>query len=52
MTRDEITAALTAVGRLLHARGISGELYMVGGAAIALALDAAARFFVEELFAG
>ncbi len=39
MTRDEITAALTAVGRLLHARGISGELYMVGGAAIALALD-------------
>jgi hypothetical protein len=40
MTRAEIAAALTAVGRLLHARGISGELYMVGGAAIALALDA------------
>lgn len=39
MTRDEITAALTAVGQVLHARGISGELYMVGGAAIALALD-------------
>lgn len=39
MTRDEITAALTAVGQLLHARGITGELYMVGGAAIALALD-------------
>lgn len=39
MNREEIIAALTAVGQLLHARGISGELYMVGGAAIALALD-------------
>jgi hypothetical protein len=40
MTRGEIVDALTAVGRLLHARGIEGELYVVGGAAIALALDA------------
>jgi hypothetical protein len=40
MTRGEIVEALTAVGRVLHARGIAGELYIVGGAAIALALDA------------
>jgi hypothetical protein len=40
MTRDEIVLALSAVGRVLHARGIDGELYIVGGAAIALALDA------------
>lgn len=31
---------MSAVGRVLHARGIEGELYIVGGAAIALALDA------------
>lgn len=40
MTRGEIVAALTALGAVLHARGIVGELYLVGGAAIALALDA------------
>jgi hypothetical protein len=40
MTREEIVDALSAVGRLLHARGIEGELYAVGGAAIAFALDA------------
>lgn len=40
MLREEIVAALTAVGRVLHAQGIEGELYVVGGAAIALALDA------------
>lgn len=40
MTRDEIVEALTAVGRVLDRRGIQGELYVVGGAAIALALDA------------
>jgi len=40
MTRDEIVEALTAVGVVLYARGIEGELYVVGGAAIALALDA------------
>ena len=40
MTREEIVEALTAVGRALHERGIEGELYAIGGAAIALALDA------------
>jgi hypothetical protein len=40
MTRGEIVQALTAVGRILHFRGLEGELYVVGGAAIALALDA------------
>lgn len=40
MTRAEIVAALTAVGAALHARGIEGELYVVGGAVIALAFDA------------
>ena len=40
MDRYEILEALTAVGRVLHSRGIAGELYVVGGAAIALALDA------------
>lgn len=39
MRGDEITAALTAVGRVLHARGMTGEMYLVGGAAIALAFD-------------
>lgn len=39
MSRDEMIEALTAVGRALNARGIEGELYIVGGAAIALALD-------------
>lgn len=82
VTREEIVDALTALGRMLHERGIDGEMYVVGGAAIALALDlppgwlndavtgflvgadpaaadevfgdrldAASRFFVEELFA-
>lgn len=37
MDRDEILAALTALGALLHERGIVGEMYVVGGAAIALA---------------
>jgi len=39
MRREEIEAALTAVGRVLHARGMAGEMYLVGGAAIALAFD-------------
>jgi hypothetical protein len=38
--REEIIAALTALGARLHARGIEGELYIVGGAAIAIAFDA------------
>lgn len=40
MNREEIVEALTAVGRVLHRRGLEGEMYIVGGAAIALALDA------------
>lgn len=39
MDRDEIIAALTALGELLAERGITGEMYVVGGAAIALAFD-------------
>lgn len=39
MERDEIIAALTDLGRALHERGITGEMYVVGGAAIALAFD-------------
>lgn len=37
MDRAEIVAALTALGERLHARSIEGEMYVVGGAAIALA---------------
>ncbi len=40
MRRDEIVASLTALGARLSARGIEGELYVVGGAAIAIAFDA------------
>lgn len=39
MDRDEIVEALTALAAELHGRGISGEMYVVGGAAIALAFD-------------
>ncbi|MEJ7766059.1 MAG: hypothetical protein WKF86_11235 [Acidimicrobiales bacterium] len=39
MDRSQILHALTALGRRLAARGIVGELYVVGGAAIALAFD-------------
>jgi hypothetical protein len=39
MTRDEIVDALTGVGRVLDGRGLTGEVYLVGGAAIALAYD-------------
>ncbi|CAN5571706.1 hypothetical protein BH20ACT19_BH20ACT19_07700 [soil metagenome] len=39
MDRDEIVAALTALGERLDAKGIEGEMYVVGGAAIALAYD-------------
>ena len=41
MDRPQIIEALTALGEILHARGVTGELYMVGGAAIALAFDRA-----------
>lgn len=40
MRREEIVAALTALGARLSERGIDGELYVVGGAAIAIAFDA------------
>jgi len=37
--RSEIVAALTALAADLHARGLSADMYVVGGAAIALAFD-------------
>lgn len=40
MDRDEILAALVALAEALDARGLVGEMYVVGGAAIALAYDA------------
>lgn len=40
MDRATIVAALTALGRRLHEQGLSGEMYVVGGAAMALAYDA------------
>jgi hypothetical protein len=40
MQRDEIVAALTGLGARLSERGIDGEIYVVGGAAIAIAFDA------------
>lgn len=40
MDRSEIIAALTALGEALNGRGVEGELYVVGGAALALAYDA------------
>lgn len=40
MNRDEILTALTALATALDERGFTGEMYVVGGAAIALAYDA------------
>lgn len=40
MDRDELLAALVALGATLDARGIQGDLYLVGGAAMALAYNA------------
>lgn len=40
MRRDDILVALHALAARLHERGIEGELYVVGGAAIAIAFDA------------
>ena len=40
MRREEIVAALTTLGERLHDKGIEGEIYVVGGAAIAMAFDA------------
>jgi hypothetical protein len=39
MDRAEIIDALTALGARLNERGVTGEMYVVGGAAIALAFD-------------
>jgi hypothetical protein len=39
MEREEIVAALTELGSVLHGRGVTGDMYVVGGAAIALAFD-------------
>src|SRR5512135_3460868 len=39
MDRTEILAALRALGLRLHEKGIVGDLYVVGGAAITLAFD-------------
>lgn len=39
MRRSEIVAALMALGAELDSRGVTGEMYVVGGAAIALAFD-------------
>lgn len=38
--RDGVLRALRAVGRRLEAQGIQGDLYLVGGAAMAVAYDA------------
>jgi len=40
MQREEIVSALTELGARLSVRGIDGEVYVVGGAAIAMAFDA------------
>lgn len=39
MDRAEIVTALTAVGRRLDGKGLVGDMYVVGGAAIALAFS-------------
>ncbi len=39
MDRTEILGLLTELGRRLAAKGVDGEMYVVGGAAIALAFD-------------
>ena len=39
MRRDEIVELLVELGSRLHVRGVVGEMYVVGGAAIALAFD-------------
>lgn len=40
MNRNDIVAALSELGEVLASRGMKGEMYVVGGAAIALAYDA------------
>lgn len=40
MNREQILEALRALARLLNTRGIQGEMFLVGGAAIAVAYNA------------
>jgi hypothetical protein len=40
LTRDEIIKVLAELGKRLARQGIQGEMYLVGGAAMALAYDA------------
>jgi hypothetical protein len=40
LDRDQLIALLTELGRRLDSRGVLGELFVVGGAAMALAYDA------------
>lgn len=40
MTKDKIIELLTELGQRLCHKGIQGEMYVVGGAAMALAYDA------------
>jgi len=50
--RVAILEALRALARILHAQGIQGEMYLVGGAAIAVAYDARrATRDVDAIFA-
>jgi len=39
LSADEVRRLLTELGARLHARGVEGRLYLVGGAAIALEFD-------------
>lgn len=40
LSRDAIIQALTRLAAILEARGVQGEMYLVGGAAMAIAYDA------------
>lgn len=40
LNREQLIALLTELGQLLQERGMQGELFVVGGAAMALAYDA------------
>ena len=52
MDRGAILEALRALARILNAQGIQGEMYLVGGAAIAVAYDARrATRDVDAIFA-
>jgi hypothetical protein len=50
MDREEIVALLTALGATLRDRGVDGEMYVVGGAAIALAYDARRSTRIDAVF--